>query len=185
MPSGAGGAAALIKLIDSLSEFTGKLAAWMFFAIGLFVTYEVVMRYAFTLPTIWVDEVSRILQIWATFLAGAFVLKHRDMIVIEVAFKDPATLARKLTETFALLCILLFCTVACWYGFELWLRATRLGHTTDTFLATPKWITHASIWVGLGLLLIQALAETVRIWTEGVPTKGGQGDLQDRLDRLH
>ena len=74
----------MIKLIDSISEFTGKLAAWMFFAIGLFVTYEVVMRYVFTLPTIWVDEVSRILQIWATFLAAAFVLKHRDMILIEV-----------------------------------------------------------------------------------------------------
>ena len=171
----------MIKLIDSVSEFTGKLAAWMFFAIGLFVTYEVVMRYVFTLPTIWVDEVSRILQIWATFLAAAFVLKHRDMILIEVAFKEPTTLARRLVETFALLTILLFCCVACWYGFELWLKATRLGHTTDTFLATPKWITHASIWVGLGLLLVQALAEIARIWTQGIASS----NPDDPLERLH
>ena len=172
----------MIKLIDSISEFTGKLAAWMFFAIGLFVTYEVVMRYVFTLPTIWVDEVSRILQIWATFLAAAFVLKHRDMILIDVAFKDPTTLARRLVETFALLTILLFCGVACWYGFELWLKATRLGHTTDTFLATPKWITHASIWIGLGLLFVQALAEIIRIWTQGVAASPGS---EDPLERLH
>lgn len=172
----------MIRLIDGISEFTGKLAAWMFFAIGLFVTYEVVMRYVFTLPTIWVDEVSRILQIWATFLAAAFVLKHRDMILIEVAFKDPTTLARRLVETFALLAVLLFCGVACWYGFELWLKATRLGHTTDTFLATPKWITHASIWVGLGLLFIQALAEIARIWTQGVAASSGP---EDPLERLH
>lgn len=175
----------MIKLIDRISEVTGRLAAWMFFAIGLFVTYEVVMRYVFTLPTIWVDEVARILQIWATFLAAAFVLKHRDMILIEVAFKDPTTLARKLVETFALLTVLLFCAVACWYGFELWLKATRLGHTTDTFLATPKWVTHASIWVGFGLLLLQALAEVVRIWTLGVPAQGDDGDLEDRLESLH
>ena len=172
----------MIKLIDGISEFTGKLAAWMFFAIGLFVTYEVVMRYVFTLPTIWVDEVSRIFQIWATFLAAAFVLKHRDMILIDVAFKDPTTLARRLVETFALLTVLLFCSVACWYGFELWLKATRLGHTTDTFLATPKWITHASIWVGFGLLFVQALAEIVRIWTQGVTASPGP---EDPLERLH
>ncbi|NIA68678.1 TRAP transporter small permease [Pelagibius litoralis] len=175
----------MIKLIDTLSELTGKLAAWMFFAIGLFVTYEVVMRYVFTLPTIWVDEVSRILQIWATCLAGAFVLKHRGMITIEVAFKDPTTLARKLVESFALLTILLFCGVACWYGFDLWLKATRLGHTTDSFLATPKWVTHGSIWVGFGLLMIQAFVEMARIWTGGMPVRGGDDGLENRLESLH
>lgn len=169
----------MIKLIDTTSELAGKLAAWMFFAIGLFVTYEVVMRYVFTLPTIWVDEVSRILQIWATFLAAGFVLKHRDMITIEVAFKDPGSLARKLAESFALLTILLFCAVTCWYGFELWLKATRLGHTTDSFLATPKWVTHASVWVGFGLLFIQTLAEGLRIWTRGIPEKGDEAVLEE------
>ncbi len=168
----------MIKVIDATSELAGKLAAWMFFAIGLFVTYEVVMRYVFTLPTIWVDEVSRVLQIWATFLAAGFVLKHRDMITIEVAFKDPASLARKLAESFALLAILLFCAVTCWYGFELWFKAARLGHTTDSFLATPKWVTHASVWVGFGLLLVQALAEAVRIWTRGIPAKGRDAELE-------
>ncbi|WP_420349817.1 TRAP transporter small permease [Pelagibius sp.] len=175
----------MIKLIDTISELAGKLAAWMFFAIGLFVTFEVVMRYVFTLPTIWVDEVSRIFQIWATFLAAAFVLKHRDMILIEVAFKDPTTVARKVVETFGLLAILLFCGVACWYGFELWLKAARAGHTTDTFLATPKWITHGSIWVGLGLLFIQGLVEILRVWTVGIPPRAGHGAADDQPGGMH
>ena len=72
----------MIKIIDQVSEATGKFAAWMFFAVGVFITYEVFMRYVFTAPTIWVDETVRIMQIWATFLGGAFALKHRQMIVI-------------------------------------------------------------------------------------------------------
>ncbi len=159
----------LVRVIDTMSELTGKLAAWMFFAVGLFVTFEVVMRYVFTMPTIWVDEVSRIFQIWATYLAGAYVLKHRELIVIEVAFKDSETLWRKLVESFAIVVIALFCVVACWYGFDLWLKATLKGHTTDSFLAPPKWLTHASIWVGFGLLLLQCCVEMVRLWTVGVP----------------
>jgi len=158
----------MIKFIDNLSEFTGKLAAWMFFAIGLFITYEVFMRYVFVKPTIWVDEVSRITQIWATFLASAFALKYREMIVIDIAFKDPDTLGRKIVETFALLIIAFFCAVTVWYGFELWLKSTLRGHTTDTYLALPKWFTQASIWVGFGLLFLQSLAELVKIWTIGI-----------------
>jgi len=158
----------MIKIIDQVSEATGKLAAWMFFAVGVFITYEVFMRYVFTAPTIWVDETVRIMQIWATFLGSAFALKHRQMIVIDVAFRDPNTNLRKIVETFSLLVILLFCTVATWYGFELWLKATLKGHTTDSFLGTPKWLTHASIWVGFGLLAVQGLAEIFKVWTVGI-----------------
>jgi len=157
----------MIKLIDGISEATGKIAAWMFFAVGFFITYEVFMRYVFVKPTIWVDEVARIGQIWAAYLAGAYALKYRDMVVIDIAFKTPNTIGRKVVETFALLVIALFCLVAVWYGYELWLKSTLRGHTTDTYLALPKWFTQASIWVGFGLLLLQALVEVVKVWTVG------------------
>ncbi len=158
----------MIKIIDHVSEAVGKFAAWMFFVVGVFITYEVFMRYVFTAPTIWVDETVRIMQIWATFLGGAFALKHRQMIVIDVAFRDPHTLSRKIVETFALLIILVFCAVATWYGFDLWLKATLKGHTTDSFLGTPKWLTHASIWIGFGLLAVQGIAEIIKVWTVGI-----------------
>lgn len=165
----------MIKFIDQISEIAGKFAAWIFFVVGLIITYEVFMRYVFTAPTIWVDESARIMQIWAAYLAGAFALKHREMIVIDVAFRDPNTLARKIIETFSLLVIIIFCAVATWYGFELWLKATLRGHTTDSYLGTPKWLTHASIWVGFGLLLLQAAVEIIKVWTIGIPEKDIMG----------
>ncbi len=168
----------MINFIDQLSELTGKLAAWMFFAVGIFITYEVFMRYVFISPTIWVDETARIMQIWAAYLAGAFALKHREMIVIDIAFRNPHTTIRKVVETFSLLVIVTFCAVAAWYGYELWLKATLRGHTTDSYLGTPKWLTHASIWVGFGLLLLQAFAEIVKVWTIGIPER-------DVLDGAH
>lgn len=158
----------MIKFIDRLSEVAGKIAAWMYFIIGVIVTYEVFTRYVFTSPTIWVDEVSRIMQIWATYLGAAFVLKHRQMIVIDIAFRNPNTMIRKAVETFSLLVIIMFCAVATWYGFELWLYATLRGHTTDSYLGTPRWLTDSSIWIGFGLLAVQAAAEIVKVWTQGI-----------------
>lgn len=160
------------RQFDRITHFTGTLAAWMFFAIGLFVTWEVVLRYVFNAPTIWVDEVSRIFQIWATLLAGAYLLRHRELILIDIFFRDTKTLARRVSETVSVLMIAIFCAVTAKYGFDLWLKSTLAGHTTDSFLAPPKWLTHASLWVGFGLMLIQCVVELIRIWVDGVPDTG-------------
>jgi len=158
-----------MRLIDGASEITGKISAWSLFAIGFFITYEVVMRYVFLAPTIWVDEVSRILQVWVVYLAAAYVLKHREMVTIEVILADPTTLRRRLAETFAIAMLLLFAGVATYYGFGLWLKSTLAGHTTDTYLAVPKWISHGPVWVGCTLLMLQAVVELYRVWFEDIP----------------
>lgn len=162
---------ALVRMVDAMSEYSGKLAAWIFFAIGLSITFEVVMRYVFTAPTIWVDEMGSVMQVWAAYLAAAYVLKHRAMVTIEVAFNDPHSLLRRLAETLGLLMLFIFAGVAVYHGFNLWLKATLAGHTTDSFLAPPKWFTHASVWVGFSLLSLQGIVELYRIWTVGIPER--------------
>ena len=123
------------------------------------------MRYVFNAPTIWVDEISRVLQVWVVFLATPYVLKHREMISIDVLLRDPNTLRRRLAESFSIVVLFVFMSVAVYYGFELWLKATLAGHTTDTYLAPPKWFTHAPVWVGGTLLLLQGVVQLVRVWT--------------------
>lgn len=158
-----------IQTIDILSEYLGKFCAWCLFAIGFFITYEVIMRYAFNSPTIWVDEISRVLQVWVVFLAAPYVLKHREMITIDVMFRNPNTLGRRLAETLSLIVLFLFMGVAVYYGFSIWLKATLAGHTTDTYLAPPKWLTHAPVWLGGSLMMLQGIVQLVRIWAEPIP----------------
>ena len=54
---------------DKIVKYSGYLASALFIMIGFIVSYEVIMRYIFNSPTIWVNEISRFLQIWATYLA--------------------------------------------------------------------------------------------------------------------
>ena len=159
----------LVQAIDSLSEWLGKLCAWCLFAIGFFITFEVLMRYVFNAPTIWVDEISRILQVWVVFLATPYVLKHHEMISIDVLLRNSNTLRRRLAESFSIVVLFVFMSVAVYYGFELWLKATLAGHTTDTYLAPPKWFTHAPVWVGGTLLLLQGVTQLVRVWAKVDP----------------
>lgn len=159
-----------IRTVDAITEFTGKLSAWCLVAIGFFITFEIVMRYVFVAPTIWVDEVSRILQIWVVYVAAAYVLKHRDMVTIKIILSDPTTLRRRLAETFAIVIMYVFAGAAAYYGFELWLKSTLAGHTTDTYLAPPKMLTHAPVWVGSVLLMLQGMVELIRVWRGEIPS---------------
>ena len=156
-------------MIDNISELTGKMSAWCLFLIGFFITFEVVMRYVFNSPTVWVDEISRVLQVWVVYLAAAYVLKHREMVTIEVILTNPNTVWRCLAESFAIIILFLFAGIACYYGFEIWLKSTLAGHTTDTYLAPPKMITHAPVWVGSALLMLQGAVQLHRVWFEDLP----------------
>lgn len=151
--------------MNKISDWTGRLAAWSFFAVGLFICYEVFMRYVLVMPTIWVNEVSRIIQVWGVFIAIAYVLRHRSHIVIDVAFRKEGTLGRKLTDTFALLVVIGTSLVIATGGWDVWLRSTLAGHTTDSSLAVPKVFTQSALWVGFGLMALQAVAEIIKVWT--------------------
>ncbi len=154
-----------VRTMDIVSVITGKISAWMFFIIGVIVCYEVFMRYVLNAPTIWVDEVSRILQVWGAYLAIAFVLKNKAHIIIDIAFRDPNSFGRKVTDTLALSIVIFFCVIVAKYGIDVWWKSTAAGHTTDSYLAVPKAYIQSAIWVGFSLMALQAVAEVVKIWT--------------------
>jgi len=168
----------MLKLIDRLNEVFGWIAAAAFVAVGAMITYEVVMRYVFLSPTIWAEEMSRFLQIWATYIAAATVLRHRQLIAITVLVERLSPRGRKIAEAFALLWILVFCGVAVWYGLDIMLDSIRLGRATSTMLAVPQWMTELAIPLGFTLLGLQALAELIRLPKAPPPKLAGEhGDV--------
>lgn len=168
----------MLKLIDRLNDAFGWIAAAAFVAVGAMITYEVVMRYVFLAPTIWAEEMSRFLQIWATYIAAATVLRHRQLIAITVVVERLGPRGRKVAEAFALVWILLFCLIAIWYGLDIMLDSIRLGRATSTMLAVPQWMTELAIPLGFTLLALQALAELVRLPKTAPPPLGGErGDV--------
>lgn len=155
----------MLKIIDTISDLCGRLSAWLFFIIGVIIVIEVVARYVFLAPTVWGEEMSRFLQIWATYLAAAYVLHNRQLIAIDVAVERMPPRIRMGCESIALLVIGVFSLVAFYYGLETVIDSIRVGRATSTMLAVPRWMTELAIPVGFGLMLLQVIVEFVRIIT--------------------
>ena len=96
-------------------------------------------------PTVWFDEIALIFHVCGTFAATSYFLKHRQHIIIDLTFRDVNSLQRRIVETFSLLVIVFFGCVAAKYGWDIWLKSTLAGHTTDSYLAVPKMYTQSAI----------------------------------------
>lgn len=151
-------------LIDRVSDILGQVAAWMFFAVGAMITYEVVARYVFLAPTIWAEEMSRFFQIWATYLAAAYVLRHRQLIVIEILILRLNDRLQRVAQAAALIIMILFCAVAVFYGTQSMMESITLKRASSTMLSVPLWMTELAIPLGFGTLMLQALAELGAVW---------------------
>jgi len=161
-----------MKTISRISDVCGWLAGWMFFAIGLMITYEVVVRYVFTSPTIWAEEMAQFFQIWATYLAAAYVLKHRDLIVIDFVLNRLGVVGRRMADTLSLLFIAGFSLVAVYYGVLIAAESIAMGRATSTMLAVPKWMTESAVPIGFGLLALQCLVELVALYRGAESERG-------------
>lgn len=155
----------MLLFVDRISIFFGRVSAWLFFIIGGIIVFEVVARYVFLAPTVWGEEMSRFLQIWATYLAAAYVLHNRQLIAIDVVVQKMPSILRIICECCALLVICIFSLVACYYGLETVIDSIKIGRATSTMLAVPKWMTELAIPIGFGLMLLQAIAELIRTVT--------------------
>lgn len=154
---------AVLALIDRVGVACSRLAGWLFFAIGIMITYEVVARYVFNAPTIWAEEMSRFFQVWAVYLGAAYVLRYRYLIRITLLTDRIGPLGRRIAEAFSLTVIGAFCVVAIVWGIEIVAESVRFSRTTSTMLDVPQWMTELAIPFGCGLLLLQCIAQLVRL----------------------
>ena len=60
----------LLSVIDAISIGAGKVASWLVLLVIGFIIYEILMRYVFHLPTLWVSE-SMVFGAGLTYVLGA------------------------------------------------------------------------------------------------------------------
>ena len=57
--------------------------------------------------------------------------------------------------------------IAVWWGWVITAESIGIGRVSTTMLATPLWMTEIAIPLGAGLLLLQSLAELIRLLRDG------------------
>ena len=152
-----------MKFFGRLTDWLGDLSAWLFFATGAMLTWEVLARYVFASPTIWAAEISQMFLIWGMYLALPRTIMRRENISIEVIHELLPAWARKTRDVIALAFMVFFCGVVLWYGWDIAWDSFARGRSTGTMLNIPNWWIEVVIPLGFGLSLLACLAGLLRL----------------------
>ncbi|MBB04416.1 MAG: C4-dicarboxylate ABC transporter substrate-binding protein [Pseudooceanicola sp.] len=169
----------MLRVIDVISDQFARIAAALFFLIGLIISFEVVARYVFLSPTSWAEEGARLLQLWATYLAMGYVLRVDGLIRITVLTGAIGPAGRRLLEILALVWILVFCCFAFWLGLEVVIESIQKGRATATMNQVPKFWTETAIPAGFFVLALQTLAQ---IWRQIRARPDDSGPAEPAVD---
>jgi TRAP-type C4-dicarboxylate transport system permease small subunit len=153
------------NLMDWISIAISRVAMFLIAWIVVIMFYEVVMRYVFEEPTLWVNEMS----LWTAgavyLLAGLYVMQQRDHIRIFILYDMVPRNWQRAFDTISTLLICLFAAAVVWGGFnearDKLLRWETFGTAWDPPIpATMKPL----VLLTVTLIAIQAVVNLVADW---------------------
>lgn len=154
----------VLKVIDLISEYSGRTGSWVCVALVLVLAYEVLMRYVFNAPTLWAHLTSTMLSTTLTMLGFAYVHLHRGHIRIDILYNRLSPRARAIHDaTFTLLLFLpllfILSYISASWMWESWLENEKYGASVWAPPAGP-WRT--VLLIGWSLFALQCLAQFMR-----------------------
>jgi TRAP-type C4-dicarboxylate transport system permease small subunit len=155
------------SLMDHISIAISRVAMFMIAFIVAIMFYEVVMRYIFQKPTLWVNEMS----LWTAgavyLLAGLYVMQQRGHIRIFILYDMVSRNSQRAFDTISTALIVLFAAAVIWGGYN------------EAYAKMMRWETFGTAWdppipatmkplvlVTVTLIAIQAVVNLVIDWNK-------------------
>jgi len=122
----------VVRVIDAISDSSGRIVAWLIIPLMVGTTYEVFARYLFNAPTIWAYDTSYMLYGSHFMLGAAYTLLKGGHIRTDIFYQNwsPRTQGR----VDALLYVLLFfpgMIFFFWMGAQEGVQSLLIGERSD------------------------------------------------------
>lgn len=78
----------IITVLESINERVGKAVSWLSLAVVLLTFTVVVLRYAFDIGWIWMQESVVYMYAWIFMLAAGYTLKHEGHVRVDIFYRQ-------------------------------------------------------------------------------------------------
>ncbi len=150
--------------IDTFTEWTGRVFAWMAVALMLAIVYHVVMRYAFNAPTVWAYDVTYMLYGAGFMLGSAYCLLKGGHVRTDFLYARWTPRTQGMVDTFAYIVLFfpamfLFFDASFTYAERSWAQQERGFYSP---WAPPIYPFKTAIPLGIALLTLQGVSELLK-----------------------
>ena len=148
-------------MIGRIARSASTLAGLAVLVIVALITYDVVMRFFFNEPQLFVDEVASFLQVLVIFGGLAYTFRTGGHVRVDLVTARLPAAARARLRLVGLLGSLAFLGIVLWTTTQSALTAYRYGRVS-TVMLYPLWFPMLLIPLGLALLAIVMLVALVQ-----------------------
>jgi TRAP-type C4-dicarboxylate transport system permease small subunit len=165
-----------IRIVGRLSQLFGVAAAALIALGVLVVCHMVFVRYVLNHNTIWQTDFTTYCLVAATFIGSPYVLMTRGHVNVDVLPHYSGPRLRYWLAISAAVVTLGF-TIALFVLTSLfWKEAWDNHWVSDTMWRARLWIPYLSMPIGLGLLVLQAVAGLIELLSGREPPFGMTGE---------
>lgn len=156
------GASTFERVVDWMSDRSGIFVAlWSVNAVFAY-TYEVLMRYAFNQPTIWVHESSYLLFGMQYALAGAYGLLHGSHVRVDVIYTKLSMRARSAVDVITSVFFFAFVLVMISTGWRFFADSFNQGERSLETWQIQYWPVKGFLLLGAVLILFAGISQLIK-----------------------
>jgi TRAP-type mannitol/chloroaromatic compound transport system permease small subunit len=157
----------LVKLLDSISEWTGRIFGWLIVPLVLLTVMEVILRRFLNAPTIWSFEVLKQLYALHFMIVAAFALLYRSHVSVDVFTMMLSEKTKAILDIITYIIFFFpFCIVCSWQGYAFAARSWAMKETSWSVFAPPLYPIKTVIAITFILLILQGISEVIkRVYT--------------------
>ncbi len=148
--------------IDKINEWIGRIVSFMVPIIIGITVYEVILRYVFNSPTIWVHETSDHLFAFSFLLGGAYTFSQGGHVKVDVLYNRFSARNRVILDLCTSFFFFLFIGLLLWKGGEMAWESVRLLERSQTPWGPYVFHVYLAVPVAAMLMLLQGLAFLMR-----------------------
>ena len=165
-----------LRVIETISQYSGRVFMWFTLALVLLLTMEVFMRYVLNNPTIFSYEISTMLGVTIACGGLAYTHLHNGHVRVDVIWRLLSPRGRAIADIVTAFLFFFPVIFAITYFSAYWTHfSISIGEImTKTYLYPPAWPVRAMMAFGFFLFIQQGVAKLIRdiYILKGIELKG-------------
>lgn len=153
-----------VHILDSISQWSGRVICVFCLTLVLLLTYEVFMRYVLNSPTIFSYEVATMMGV--TIGAGglAYTHLHHGHVRVDVFWRLLSPRGKAIADIVGSLIFFFPLIITVTYFSAAWTQVSFIDHEvmTKTYLYPPAWPVRAVMALGFFMLIPQGISKFIR-----------------------
>jgi TRAP-type mannitol/chloroaromatic compound transport system permease small subunit len=152
----------VVSIIDSINKWVGRTFPLLIIPLIGIILFEVIMRYCFKMPTIWVHELSVYLFGCTWVIVGGFTLLNKRMVNMDVLYTRFSPRTQAIIDICTFILAFIFVLVLLLKSWELGWESLLWNEMSDTAWRVPYYPVRLLLPLGAFLVLIQLISKLIK-----------------------